>query len=287
MTSSASILDIEPMTTVIGAEVSGVDLRKPLEPEQREAIHDALLAHIVLVFRDQWLDEDQHIAFARQFGEVHLPAVPTKHGGPPEINVLDQVHPKGDGADIWHSDNSYIAEPPMGSFLKAVQIPRVGGDTCFANMYEAYDGLSEPMKRYIEGLTAIHDVTASLRRAVERGNSDFDIEAMRRKMPPVEHPIVRTHPETGRRLLYVNGASTARIPGISQRESDALLALLYDQARSPELQCRVRWRAGDIVFFDNRCSQHYAVPDYHERRVMHRVTVKGDRPYFAPAAVAA
>jgi taurine dioxygenase len=286
MTTMTSTLQIEPMTAAIGAEISGVDLRQPLDPEQHAAIREALLRHIVLVFRDQWLDEAQHIAFARQWGDVHLPPVPTKHGGPPEINVLDQLNPKGDGADLWHSDNSYIAEPPMGSVLKAVQIPRVGGDTCFANMYAAYDSLSEPMKRYVEDLIAVHDVTASLQRAVDRGNSDFDIEAMQRKMPPVEQPAIRTHPETGRPLLYVNPASTSHIKGVSQRESEAILALLYDVPRSPEIQCRVRWRAGDVVFFDNRCAQHYAVPDYTERRVMHRVTIKGDRPFFTREAFA-
>lgn len=276
-----AITDIEvvPMTAAIGAEIRGIDLREPLSDHQRDAIRAALLEHIVLLFRDQHLDVDQHIAFARQFGEIHLPPVPTKHGGPPEVNVLDQVHPKGDGADLWHSDNSYIAEPAMASVLKAVMIPRVGGDTCFANMYAAYESLSEPMKRYVEGLVAVHDVTASLTRAVQRGNADFDIEEMRRRMPPVEHPVVRIHPETGRPLLYVNQASTAYLKGVSETESATVLAMLYDVTRSPEIQCRVRWREGDVVFFDNRCAQHYAVPDYTERRVMHRVTIKGDRPF--------
>ena len=273
---------VTALTTQIGAEVCGVDLRSALDDEQLDAIRAALLAHQVLVFRDQFLDQAQHIAFARQFGEVHLPPVPTRHGGPPEINVLDQVHPRGDGADRWHSDNSYVAEPPMGSVLKAVRIPSAGGDTCFANMYAAYDNLSEPMKRYVEGLVAVHDVTRSLELAVRGANSDFDIDEMRRRLPPVEHPVVRTHPDTGRPLLYVNAASTAYLQGVSHKESESMLEQLYAQAHSPELQCRVRWHEGDIVFFDNRCTQHYAVPDYAERRVMHRVTIKGSRPFFSP-----
>jgi len=277
---TVATLTIEPMTAEIGAEISGVDLRHPLTAEQRSTINDALLRHMVLVFRNQQLDEDEHIALARQFGDVHLPPVATRHGGPPEINVLDQVHPKGDGADLWHSDNSYIECPPMGSVLKAVRIPSVGGDTCFASMYAAYDALSPAMKRYVDGLVAVHDVTGSLTRAVQRGNADFDIDEMRRRLPPVEHPVVRTHPETRRPLLYVNAASTAYLKGVTERESEVLLALLYDMARAPEVQCRVRWCEGDVVFFDNRCVQHYAVPDYFERRVMHRVTIKGDRPYF-------
>lgn len=269
---------VTTLTSSIGAEVSGVDLRRPLGPDGVGSIRELLLAHQVLVFRDQHLDVEQHIAFAAQFGEVHLPPVPTKHGGPPEVNVLDQVHPKGDGADRWHSDNSYIAVPPMGSVLKAVQIPPAGGDTCFANMYDAYDNLSTPMKRYVDGLRAVHDVTRSLMLAVGRENSDFDIDAMRARLPPVEHPVVRTHPETGRKLLYVNAASTSHLVGVSHKESEAMLEQLYAEAHSPEVQCRVRWCAGDIVFFDNRCTQHYAVPDYTERRLMHRVTIKGDRP---------
>jgi taurine dioxygenase len=272
-------LQLTTLTSCIGAEASGVDLRAPLAADALDAVRAALLAHQVLVFRGQFLDETQHIAFARQFGDVHLPPVPTKHGGPPEVNILDQVHPRGDGADRWHSDNTYIAEPPMGSVLKAVMIPTTGGDTCFANMYAAYDNLSAPMKRYVDGLTAVHDVTRSLQLAVRGGNSDFDIDEMRRRLPPVEHPVVRTHPETGRPLLYVNAASTAYLQGVDHKESETLLEHFYAQAQSPEVQCRVRWQAGDIVFFDNRCTQHYAVPDYVERRIMHRVTIKGTRPF--------
>jgi taurine dioxygenase len=139
------------------------------------------------------------------------------------------------------------------------------------------------MKRYVDGLVAVHDVTGSLTRAVERGNADFDIAEMQRRLPPVEQPVVRTHPVTGRPLLYVNAASTAYIKDVPEHESDVILRLLYDMAASPELQCRVRWGDGDVVFFDNRCVQHYAVPDYVERRVMHRVTIKGDRPFNAQA----
>lgn len=285
-TSRSNTWTTEPLTSAIGVEVSGADLKQPLSEQQVADIRALMLDHQVLVFRDQHLDEAQHVAFSLQFGALHLPPVPTKHGGPPEINVLDQVNPKGDGADLWHSDNSYIPVPPMGSVLKAVMIPPSGGDTCFANMYAAYDNLSEPMKRYVSGLTAVHDVTGSLTRAVQRGNADFDIEAMRKKMPPTEHPVVRTHPETGRPLLYVNAASTSYIKGVSHKESEAILQLLYAQADAPDVQCRVRWREGDIVFFDNRCTEHYAVPDYFERRIMHRVTIAGSRPYFDENAMA-
>jgi taurine dioxygenase len=275
---------IRPLTAVIGAEIEGIDLRRRLTDDERQVVEEALLRHHVLVFRGANIDEEQHIALAAQFGDVHLPPVPTKHGGPPEINILDQTDARGDGADRWHSDNSYIAMPPMGSLLKAVTIPSVGGDTCFANMHAAYDNLTDPMKRYVEGLIAVHDVAPILVMAIEGGNSDFDLEEMKRKLPPIEHPVVRTHPVTGRKLLYVNEGSTARIKGVPRRESEAVLAVLCDQARSPDVQCRVKWNEGDLVFFDNRCTQHYAVPDYNERRVMHRVTIKGERPFYAAAA---
>ena len=273
-----STLEITRLTSSIGAEVSGIGLREPLDAARIDEIHNALLTHQVLVFRSQFLDETEHVAFAKQFGEVHLSSVPTKHGGPPEINVLDQVHPKGDGADRWHSDNPFLPEPTMASALNAVKIPSTGGDTCFANMYDAYTNLSEPMKRYVEGLRAVHDVTRTLRLAVDRGNSDFDLDTMRRRLPPVEHPVVRTHPATGRQVLYVDAASASHIVGVSHKESEAILEQLYAQAHNPEVQCRVRWCEGDLVFFDNRSTQHFAVPDYTERRVMHLVTLKGTRP---------
>ena len=272
-------LDMSKLTMSIGVEVSGVDLREPLERPMFDEIRSALLAHQVLVFRSQFLDEAQHVAFAKQFGEVHLSSVPTKHGGPPEINVLDMVKPQGNGADRWHSDNPFLPEPTMATVLNAMMIPSTGGDTCFANMYDAYENLSAPMKRYVEGLHAIHDVSRTLHLAVDRGNSDFEIADMQRRLPPVEHPVVRTHPETGRKLLYVDVASTSHLMGVSHKESEAILEQLYAQAHDPAVQCRVRWQTGDLVFYDNRCTQHFAVPDYTERRIMHLVSLKGTRPF--------
>ena len=273
------VLSVSQMTTSIGAEVAGVDLREPLDAETRDEIRAALLAHLVLVFRGQFLSPDQHVAFARQFGEMHYSAVPTAHGGPPEINVLDMTAPRGNGSDRWHSDSPFLPEPTDATFLNAVVMPPTGGDTCFANMYDAYDNLSDPMKRYVDGLYAVHDVSATLRMAVDKGNSDFDIAEMQRRLPPVEHPVVRTHPETGRKVLYVDTASTARIVGVSRHESEMILGHLFAQAHQALVQCRVRWQAGDLVFYDNRCTQHVAVPDYCDRRVMHLVSIKGSRPY--------
>ncbi|MEO5841062.1 MAG: TauD/TfdA family dioxygenase [Acidimicrobiales bacterium] len=271
-------LEISKMTSSIGAEVSGVDLREPLDGPLLDEIRRALLSHLVLVFRAQFLDPDQHVAFARQFGEMHYSAVPTAHGGPPEINVLDMVKPKGNGSDRWHSDSPFLTEPTDATFLNAVMMPPTGGDTCFANMYDAYDNLSEPMKRYLDGLYAVQDVTTTLYLAVDKGNSDFDVAEMQRRLPPVEHPIVRTHPETGRKVLYVDAASTSKIVGVSRKESELILDHLFSQAHNAAVQCRVRWQAGDLVFYDNRCTQHVAVPDYTERRIMHLVSIKGSRP---------
>ncbi len=274
-----TVIETSKMTQSIGAEVSGVDLREPLDGSVVDEIRRALLTHLVLVFRSQDLTPDQHVAFARQFGEMHYSAVPTAHGGPPEINVLDMVAPKGNGSDRWHSDSPFLPEPTDATFLNAVMMPPTGGDTCFANMYDAYDNLSEPMKRYVDGLFAVHDVSTTLYLAVDKGNSDFDVAEMQRRLPPVTHPVVRTHPETGRKVLYVDAASASRIVGVSRKESEFILDHLFSQAHNAAVQCRVRWRAGDLVFYDNRCTQHVAVPDYCERRIMHLVSIKGSRPF--------
>ena len=163
----------------------------------------------------------------------------------------------------------------MGSILRAVQLPAVGGDTCFANMYAAYDGLSPPLRELVDGLRAVHDITKPMRKAIAGGHAKFDLATMQERCPPVEHPVVVTHPETGRRGLFVNRNSTTQLVGLSERENDVLLPFLFDHVRSPEYQCRFHWEPGSMAFWDNRCVQHYAVADYAERRVMHRVTIAG------------
>jgi alpha-ketoglutarate-dependent taurine dioxygenase len=199
----------------------------------------------------------------------------TVHQDAPEIVVLNQVFPKGEGADEWHSDNTFLADPPMGSILRAVQLPDVGGDTCFASMYAAYEGLSPAMRAFVDGLRAVHDITNPLKKAIRDGHSTLDLAAMQTKCPPVEHNVVVKHPETGRRALFVNRNSTTHIVGLSDREQEVLLPFLFDHVRSPEYQCRFHWEPGSIAFWDNRSVQHYAVADYHERRIMHRATIAG------------
>ena len=274
-----SAVRVDPLTAVVGAEIHGLDLSRPLAPDDVGCVEAALMEHGVVFFRDQSIGPEEQKAFARQFGEISVPPFAPVHGDDPEFIVLDQVTPKDEGADQWHSDNTFMAEPPMGSILKAVRLPSVGGDTCFANMVAAYEALSEPMRTFIDGLEAVHDITRPLKKAIDAGHSTANLAELQAQWPPVTHPVVRTHPVTDRRALFVNGNSTTRITGIAERENDLLLPFLIDHARSPAFQCRFRWDTGSIAFWDNRTVQHFAVPDYTERRVMHRVTLAGDRPH--------
>jgi taurine dioxygenase len=268
-------LDVRPLTRAIGAEVHGVDLREPLPDGTVAALRAALLEHLVLFFRDQSIDDDQHLAFAQHFGPLSISPVATRYQDKPSVTVLDQVNPKGEGADEWHSDNTFMETPPMGSILRAVQLPEVGGDTCFASMYAAYEGLSPALRDLVDGLRAVHDITKPMRKAIAAGHSTLDLAEMQRRCPPVEHNVVVTHPDTGRKALFVNRNSTSHIVGLTERENDVLLPFLLDHARSPDFQCRFHWEVGSIAFWDNRSVQHYAVADYTERRVMRRVTVDG------------
>jgi len=268
-------IDIRPVTAIIGAEISGVDLREPLAEEDVAAIRRAWLDHLVLFFRDQHIDDDGHLAFALRFGTLDVSPLATRYQDRPSVVVLDQVNPKGAGADEWHSDNTFLAHPPMGSILRAEKLPAVGGDTCFASMYAAYDALSQPMQSFVDGLTAVHDITKPLQKAIRDGHSTLDLAETQAKCPPVEHRVAVTHPETGRKALFVNRNSTTHIAGLTGRENDLLLPYLLDHVRSPEFQCRFHWEPGSIAMWDNRSVQHYAVADYEERRVMRRVTIAG------------
>jgi taurine dioxygenase len=272
-------IEIQPETGVIGATISGVDLREPLDEATRTKIEAALFEYGVLFFRNQDITPEQQVAFSRQFGTISIPPMAPPADQPPELMVLDQDDPKDEGADNWHSDNTFMSEPPTGSILKAVKLPRVGGDTCYANSVAAYEALSAPMREMIDGLRAVHDITKPMTRAIAAGIFDpAKLPAAQKEWPPVEHPVVRTHPVTGKKALFVNGNSTVRILGLSDRENEMLLPFLNDHIRSPEFQCRLRWDERTVAFWDNRIVQHYAVPDYHERRIMHRVTLTGEKP---------
>jgi taurine dioxygenase len=274
---------VSPLTPRIGAEIQGVDLGGDLPDETIAEIRRALLTYKVIFFRDQDISQEKHIAFAQRFGELEVHPITPKGQANPEIFYLKSVdYPsaKSDrrtGANLWHSDVTWRETPSLGSILRGRVIPETGGDTMFADMVAAYEGLSPAMKEWVCTLTAVHD--GSLFAALQ-GKSR---ESFWEQYPLQEHPVVRTHPETGERALYVNCAFTTHIKGLSQKESDWLLEHLYAQASIPEYQVRFRWRKNSIAFWDNRACQHYAVSDYAPAaREMERVTIVGDDPFFDP-----
>ena len=271
--------DVRPLTPSIGAEIHGVDLRCPFDAATLREVRAALLDWKVLFFRDQDITTEQHLDFARNFGELEVhPFAPHKPGYPEVLAITHNRESRG-RENTWHSDVTWRLEPSLGSILRSLEIPPVGGDTLFADMYAAYDGLSDELKEEIDGRTAIHDFAPFRKGLRKQGKSEAEIEEFNAKFPPAEHPVVRTHPETGRKALYVNAAFTQHIAGMERAESDALLRHLYAQAATPEYQCRFRWGVNSIAFWDNRASQHYAASDYWPAvRRMERVTIVGDKP---------
>lgn len=275
VTPATADFEIVQLSPHIGAEILGVDLSQP-DASMVAGIREALLAHKVVFFRDQTLTAAQHIAFAQMFGELEIHPVTPKDQANPELLHIEHG-PKSKGREnSWHSDVTWREKPSLGSILRALEVPEVGGDTLFANMAMAYDLLSPEMQRFVCGLTAVHDITRVFGKRLGK-----PIEEIHAEFPLMEHPVVRTHPETGQRAIYVNTAFTSHIKGLSKVESDWLLAHLYATAANPEIQCRFRWRAGSLAFWDNRASQHFAASDYFPaRRIMERVTIAGERPYF-------
>lgn len=272
----AADITIAPLTPCIGAEIGGVDLASPDIADAIPAIRAALLAHKVIFFRDQTLTPAQHIAFARHFGDLEIhPATPRDQPNPEILRIAHGPDSRGN-ENYWHSDVTWREKPSLGSILRAVEVPPVGGDTLFADMHAAYRQLSPEMQRIAASLTAVHDIARVF--GGRLGKTPADLHD---KYPPVEHPVVRTHPETGLPCLYVNTAFTSHIKGLSAKESEWLLAHFYAQAANPEIQCRFRWQPGSIAFWDNRASQHLAASDYFPAvRIMERVTVAGCRPYY-------
>jgi taurine dioxygenase len=270
------MIDVRPMTPTIGAQVAGIDLAEPCDAETLAALEQAWLDHKVLFFRDQHITTDQHVAFCRQFGELEVhPFVPPKPGYPEVMVVIANEHRRGN-ENTWHSDVTWRRAPSRGSMLRAIEIPGVGGDTLFADMEAAYAGLGPELQERLLGLAAVHDLTRVASSIAGREMA----ATLREQYPPVEHPVVRTHPVTGRRSIYVNAAFTTYVVGLGAAESAELLGLLYRQAAIPEYQCRLRWAPDTLALWDNRCVQHYAVSDYWPaKRLMERVTIAGDRPF--------
>lgn len=277
-TRDTGTLDIRPLTPAIGAEILGIDLGSADIAARIPEIRAALLSHGVIFFRDQDITTAQHIAFARAFGELEIhPATPKDQ---PNREVLRIEHgPKSRGQEnAWHSDVTWREEPSLGSILLAREVPDCGGDTLFANMHLAYERLSDPMKTFCEGLTAVHDIARVFAKRLGKRP-----EELHDAYPPMRHPVIRTHPETGERAIYVNTAFTSHIEGLAESESRWLLDHLFATAKDAEIQCRFRWQAGSVAFWDNRVCQHFAASDYFPaRRVMERVTIAGDKPFFTP-----
>ena len=273
-------LDIRPLSGAVGAEIFGVDLSRELDDDTVTAIRKAWLDHLVIFFRDQDLPPAKLLGLARHFGQpIEYPFVKGIDGFPEITPVIKLEHERVNFGGLWHSDTTYLEQPPMGTMLVAREVPPYGGDTLFANMYLAYERLSAGLRDLLDGLVAVNssakaDVTQTREdRIRDHGRNDArpEYEAL--------HPVVRTHPETGRKALYVNGGHTIRFKDMTEEESAPLLNFLFAHQTRPEFTCRFRWDVGSLAFWDNRCAQHNPINDYHGfRRVMHRVTLAGDRP---------
>lgn len=279
---------IEPLTGSIGAIIHGVRLADPLSAGEIAAIRTALVGHRVVFFRDQHLTPTQQVAFAGRFGEL-TPAHPLVGGlddEHPEVLVLDSAdYPLGVGSrgtgtsynDRWHTDVTFGERPPMGTVLAAQVLPPRGGDTLWCDLIGAYETLSDPVRRLLDELIAVHDASATFSRFRDDDPSGQQNQRLA-QLRSVRHPVVRVHPETGERGLFVNDTFTREIEGLLPAESDALLRLLNTHMVQPERVVRWRWQPGDVAFWDNRSTAHYATADYTDRRVMHRVTIAGERP---------
>lgn len=273
---SESPLRFEPLAGALGAEVHGIDLSRPLSPARQKELHDGWMRHLVLFFRDQDITIEEHKDFARNFGELHVHPVvqPRAAEGHPEVVVLLSGGEHKFLADRWHSDVTFQRKPPLGSVLRALEVPEVGGDTMFANMYAAYEDLSDAMQRLLGELRAVNDGGGFRRIASDDQEKALDDDNT------AVHPVVRTHPVTGRKALFVNSSFTKKIEGMKRSESYALLRFLFDHIDQPQFTCRFRWRKDSIAMWDNRCTQHRVVADnLADRRHLERITIVGDAPF--------
>jgi len=278
--------EIKPYSPTIGAEIHGIDLRQPMPDATLASLRAALLEWKVLFFRDQDITTEQHLAFARRFGELEIhPFAPSKPDYP-EVLAISHGPNKPGTENTWHSDVTWREKPSLGSILRCLAGPTVGGDTLFADMYAAYDHLPADIKRRVTGRVARHDFPHFRAGMRKLGLGEDKIAELKRSYPNPEHPVIRTHPETGRNGIYVNAPFTANIVDMDADESEELLQILYRQAAVPEFQCRFRWEPNSIAFWDNRACQHYASSDYWpQKRTVERVTVIGDSPFYREDAV--
>ena len=284
-------LDIAPLSGSIGAEIRGLDLHQALDPDTVAAVRQALLDYKVIFFPGAHLSPEEHKSFAALFGEptVAHPVIPglDDHKEVFEIDYTKArtmyAERKGEeygDRERWHTDVTFVERPPLGSILNAIVIPPAGGDTLWADTQAAYEDLSQPIRQLVDRLTAVHDGNRNFSTLLKQfGQGEWDGETFT-ELKSVEHPVVRTHPETGRKNLFVNPGFTRSIKGLTPKESDALLSFLYEHMTTPEYIVRYRWEEGDLGFWDNRTTMHYAVGDYGDaHRVIQRVTIKGDKPF--------
>ncbi len=280
MGTGKDLLQIRKIAGALGVEIHGADLSKSLSAEMVAEIRAALLQHLVVFFRDQHLTVAQFLAFARTLGKpIEYPLIKGLPEYPDVIEVSKLESETANFGGVWHSDTAYLEYPPMGSMLLAREVPPVGGDTLFANQYLAYETLSPGLRRLLDGLAALNSSAKADATRTREDRMKKDGREDARSEYLAEHPAVRTHPESGRKALYVNVAHTVRFKDMTEEESAPLLNYLFHHQVQPEFTCRFQWQVGSLAFWDNRCAQHNAVNDYHGyRRVMHRITLAGDKP---------
>jgi len=270
---------IKRLSPSIGAELLDIDLKKPLTDSLKDEIYHALLVYKVIFFRDQDLTIEEHMDFAKNFGDLEIHPFASNDEQYPEVLKITHNEKNKGRENTWHSDVTWRLEPSLGSILRMKESPKVGGDTLFADMYAAYEDLSDEVKEKLDGAIAVHDFAGFRKRLEKNGVSEEEIEAFNKKYPMPEHPVIRTHPDTGKKLIYVNAAFTQYIKDWDADESSKMLRFLYSKAATPEYQCRFVWEDNSIAFWDNRSVQHYASSDYWPQvRRVERVTIIGDRP---------
>lgn len=274
---SPSNLSIERITANVGAVIGGVDLRNSLPAETAAIVRQALLDHGVIFFRGQDLTLDQYWSFMENFGQPQKEeSTGTDHDRPEDVKSTD-LSPTRQGTAVWHSDTTSLEKPPIATALRAVEVPLFGGDTCWSSMYAAWDALSEPMQQMLDGLTAVHTIDPTIERMREHGAWFDDLYSERHAREQI-HPVVLTHPESGRKVLYVNESFVTRIVELEALESAAVLSMLFRHVERPDFTMRWKWSPNDVAVWDNRSVQHYAVPDYETTRRMQRIVIAGVRP---------
>jgi taurine dioxygenase len=274
------MLDIKPVAGALGAEIHGLDLSQDLSEETRLRVRELLNEYEVIFFRNQDISPARQKALALSFGPLQShPAYDTVDGFP-EITILESTAEKPTKIEAWHSDMTFRQHPPMGTVLRSVIVPPKGGDTLWSSMTAAYNGLSAPMQVFLEGLTAVHDFTHGFRESLAEPGGQERLASAIAANPPVRHPVIRTHPETAKKVIFVNSLFTMHIEGLQAAESDALLQFLFDHIHTPEYTCRFQWQPHSIAIWDNRSTQHKPINDYFpaHRRLL-RITIDGDKPY--------